>query len=122
MTETSNNTIITGKIESNTIWPQFGIPAFSLSEDVDVSCNSVGRLAEAVLDEYGMDYLDTAAASTGGDLEDLDIKRMDAMTINNLSLIERAAKSGKGFIEPIVNVHGEVEFVEIKWITWDEYE
>jgi len=111
--ETTKNSIITGQIPSNTIWPQFGIPAFSLSEDIDVECEVLGNLAEAVLDEYGIVWDDRSGAVTGGDLTNLDVKRMDAMTLLNLSLIERAAKSGKEFIEPIVNPDGEVEFREI---------
>jgi len=113
MAETTNNSIIIGQIPSNTIWPQFGIPAFSLSEDIAVECDTSDKLAEAVLDEYGIDWDDRSNASTGGDLTNLDIKRMDAMTLLNLSLIERAAKSGREFIEPIVNPDGEVEFREI---------
>ena len=112
--ETKNNSTITGQIPSNTLWPQFGIPAFSLSEDISVDCDrNADKLAEAVLDEYGIVWDDRSGASTGGELTSLDIKRMDAMTLLNLSLIERAAKSGKEFIEPIVNPEGEVEFKEI---------
>lgn len=111
--ETTKNAIIEGQIPSNTLWPQFGIPAFSLSEDIAVDCDTSDKLAEAVLDEYGIDYDDRSGAGTGGDLTNLDIKRMDAMTVLNMSLIERAAKSDKGFIEPIVNPDGEVEFREI---------
>lgn len=107
---TTNNAIITGQIPSNDLWPQFGIPAFSLSEDIAVECDTTDKLAEAVLDNYGIDWVDESGASEGGDLTNLDIKRMDAMTLLNLSLIERAAKSGRGFIEPIVNPEGEVEF------------
>jgi len=113
--ETTNNSIIPGQtpIPSNDLWPQFGIPAFSLSEDITVECDTSAKLAEAVLEEYGIDWDDKSNSSTGGDLTNLDIKRMDAMTLVNLSLIERAAKSGKEFIEPIVNPDGEVEFREI---------
>ena len=108
--ETINNDKVVGQIPSNDLWPQFGIPAFSLSEDINVDCDSSDKLAEAVLNEYGIDWVDKSNASNGGDLAYLDIKRMDAMTLLNLSLIERAAKSNVEFIEPIVNPDGEVEF------------
>ena len=96
--ETTNNAIITGAIPSNTIWPTFGIPAFSLSEDIAVACDTTDKIAEAVLEEYGITPINKSGADTGGDLTNLDVKRMDAMTLVNLSLIERAAK----WVKPIV--------------------
>ena len=109
---TKNNITINGPIPSNTVWPQFGIPTFSLSEDIKTDCDSSDNLAEAVLDEYGIDW-DNRSGASYGELDTLDIKRMDAMTVLNLSLIEMAAKSGLHFIEPIVSPDGVVEFIEI---------
>jgi hypothetical protein len=110
---TTNNSTVLGAIPSNDLWPQFGIPAFSLSEDISVSCDTSDKLAEAVLDAFGIEWSDESDASDGGDLTNLDIKRMDAMTVLNMSLIERAGKSDRSFIEPIVNPDGVVEFKEI---------
>jgi len=109
---TKNNKIIEGPIPSNTTWPQFGIPTFSLSEDIQTDCDSQDSLAEAVLDNYGIEWEDRTGADAG-ELDSLDIKRMDSMTVLNLSLIEKAAKSGREFIEPIVSPDGVVEFREI---------
>lgn len=112
--ETINNAAITGQIPSNTAWVNFGVPQIDLNADITVDCDSTtNKLAEEVLDSFGIEYDDRSGASTGGALVNLDIKRMDAMTVLNLSLIERAAKSGKSFIEPIVSPEGEVEFREI---------
>ncbi len=111
--ETQNNAKIEGQIASNTVWPNFGIPQINLAEDIAVNCDIADKLAEAVLTEYGLEYMDKSGATTGGDLTSLDIKRMDAMTVLNLSLIERAAKSSKAFIEPIMNSEGIVEFRQI---------
>ena len=111
--ETQNNAKIEGQIESNTTWPNFGIPQINFAEDISVSCDISDKLAEAVLTEYGLEYIDKSGASTGGDLTSLDVKRMDAMTLLNLSLIERAAKSSKSFIEPIMSSDGIVEFRQI---------
>ncbi|MGD9158773.1 MAG: hypothetical protein PVG39_10235 [Desulfobacteraceae bacterium] len=110
---TTNNSRILGAIPSNELWPQFGIPSFSLSEDIAVECDSSDKLAEAVLDEFGIEWSDESDASDGGDLANLDIKRMDALTVVNMSLIERGAKSSRSFIEPIVNPDGVVEFREV---------
>ena len=111
--ETTKNSKIEGQIPSNTTFPNFGVPAFSLSEDIDVACDSLVNLAQAVLEEYNIEWSDKSGASDGGELTNLDIKRQDAMTTLNWSLMEMAAKSGKDFIEPIVNPDGEVEFREI---------
>jgi hypothetical protein len=108
---TNNNAIITGQIPSNDLWPSFGIPSFELDE-VRITCETLGGLAEAVLDEYGIDSSDEAGVGAGGELANLDIKRMDAMTVLNMSLIEAGADIN-GFVEPIVNPNGEVEFREI---------
>jgi len=114
MAETKNNTVITGKIPSNDIWPQFGIPAINLGADIKIDCDISTGLAAAVLTEYGiLEYSDKAGVVGGGDLTNLDIKRMDAMTVLNLSLIEAAAIKGGLFVEPIVNGAGVVEFTEI---------
>lgn len=114
LVETINNAAITGPIPSNTAWANFGVPQIDLNADITVDCDSTyNKLAEEVLGAFGIEYDDQSGASTGGALANLDIKRMDAMTVLNLSLIERAAKSGKSFVEPIVNPEGEVEFREI---------
>jgi hypothetical protein len=114
--ETLNNDIIIGanQIQSNTVWENFGVAQIDLNADIDVDCDeTANKLAEEILTTYGIEYDDRSNASTGGALDNLDIKRQDAMTTLNLSLIERAAKSGRSFIEPVVSPEGTVEFREV---------
>jgi len=86
-------------------WPDFGDE--SLFDEV--SCEGpAGSLALDVMNRFGI----TCSDGDGGNLEDLDIKRMDAFTVVRLSLLEASAGTGR-FLEPIVNSDGEVEFKEV---------
>lgn len=85
-------------------WEAFGDD----SELVEVECKGPDRLAKDVLDVFGIPCKD----DRGGKLANLDIKRLDAMQVIRLSLLEESANTGK-IIEPIMNSEGEVEFIEI---------
>jgi hypothetical protein len=86
-------------------WPDFGDE--SLFDEV--SCEGPGgSLAADVLNRFDIPCSD----SDGGNLEDLDIKKMDAFTVLRLSLLEDSAGRG-GLMEPIVSPTGEVEFKSI---------
>jgi len=77
---------------------------------IEIECDPslTGGLATDILKYYGIPY----KSGYSGDLAALDIKRMDAITVIRLSLLEQSAEDGKIY-EPIVNDFGEVEFVEI---------
>lgn len=90
-------------------WPTFGD-----SDLTEVTCDAVrGSIASDVLDKFNIPS--THSSRIGGNLENLDIKAMDAMAAINLSLLETLADDSfsSGFYEPIVNAEGEVEFIEI---------
>jgi len=64
-------------------------------------------LARDVLDAYDI----SCNSTVGGPLANVDIKRMDAKTVINLSLFEPFAKNyGTSFIEPVVDETGVVDF------------
>jgi len=86
-------------------WPNFNVdgPYFDVEE-----CAQAGdSMATFVLDQYGIDYM----GSKGGDLGSIDIKRMDALTVINQSLMQEL--TGGKVVEAMVNEAGYVEFVEI---------
>ena len=86
-------------------WPDFG------NEDLFVEVSQTGptgSLAVDVLNRFGIPCSD----SDGGNLTNLDIKKMDAFTVLRLSLLEASAGTGS-LLEPIVSPDGEVEFKEI---------
>ena len=109
---TLNNAVVQGPLPDTELWPSLYNPTLAL-EDLSVECDSSSKVAEDILDLYNIEYDDLSGAGAGGDLESLDIKRMDAMTAINWSLMERGAKSGREFIEPIMSPEGVVEFREI---------
>ncbi len=91
-------------------WPAFG----DNSKLVEIECEEKGGLAADVLSTFGISLV--GGSTTGGVLQDLDIKHMDAMSVINLSLLETLANSGSasGFMyEPIVTVDGNVKFTRI---------
>ena len=94
-------------------WANYGEP----TDLTEVECDdnaSGGSLANHVLETFNIP-VETSSSSIGGNLKNLDIKRMDAMSVITLSLLEEAASIGFGdsIYEPVVNEEGEVEFVEI---------
>jgi len=94
----------------NEFWPAFG----DNSMLVEIECETRGGLAADVLSTFGISL--EGGSITGGILQDLDIKHMDAMSVINLSLLETLADSGSGsgsMYEPIVNADGNVEFIRI---------
>lgn len=73
-----------------------------------IVCQGSDNLARDVLETFGVQCKD----DIGGKLENLDIKRMDAMQVVKLSLMEASANTGKMY-EPMMNSEGMMEFVEI---------
>ena len=89
------------------IWPTFNVDsdAFDVTE-----CAQAGdSLAIFTLNQYGIPY--RPSGYDGGPLTSIDIKRMDAMTLINQSLMEEF--SAGYIVEPIVDEEGYVEFVQI---------
>lgn len=108
--ETENNAEEIGSsiIDQDT-WEHYG--DINLIQESDyVECEGPSNLAYAVLQTYG---IECTTPSVGGDLEDLDIKRMDARTVVNMSLIHHSALDGSGFYEAMATVDGKVEFIKI---------
>ena len=90
----------------NGFWPNFNVdgPYFDVEE-----CAQAGdSMATFVLDQFGIPYYSTR----GGTLASIDIKRMDAMTVINQSLMEEFPTNGR-LVEAIVDEYGFVDFVEI---------
>ncbi len=87
-------------------WPTFGTSAPFIG--LGASCGDSGSLAAAVLNTYGI----RCSSSIGGGLPNLDIKRMDAIQVIKLSLLEASANDGQIY-EPIMNSDGTVEFLTI---------
>lgn len=86
-------------------WASFGDP----SGFEEVVCEGEDRsLACKVLDDFGIQYEN----EVGGGLKDLDIKRMDAIQVIKLSLLEESA-NGDVIYDIIVNSEGKVEFIEV---------
>jgi hypothetical protein len=85
-------------------WPTFG----TTSEFAEVVCGDGGSLAAAVLSTYGI----RCNSQIGGSLPNLDIKRMDAIQVIKLSLLEATANDGQIY-EPIMSSEGVVEFVAV---------
>ena len=86
------------------IWPSFGDTSL-LEEKIT---EEGGNLASDVLAYFGI----PCAGAGGGSVPGVDIKRMDALSVIQLSLLDEAGRTGK-YKEAIVNEFGQVEFVEI---------
>ncbi len=85
------------------VWDNFG--GGTLTE---VTCDSSGNLAAAVLSAYGI----PSSVSVGGSLADLDIKHMDAMSVIKLSLLEASSLTGVIY-DIIVNQDGMAEAIVV---------
>jgi hypothetical protein len=82
-----------------------------VSESEYIQCKGPsGSLAGAVCSTFN---ISCRTPSVGGNLTDIDIKRMDALTVINLSLLEESATDISSWYEAIVNESGQVEFVNI---------
>lgn len=90
--------------EANKFWPTFGTSA----PFAEIKCGVGGSLAADVLSTYGI----SCNSSIGGSLPGLDIKRMDAIQVIKLSLLEASANDGQIY-EPIMGSDGVVEFIPI---------
>lgn len=103
------------------LWDNYFKPLIDLN--TYVTCDDDKPLAVAVLEAYNIPCFQSIGhphgnASTAnfnyGTLPDIDIKRMDAMTVLRNSLMEESFKGPYDrFIEAIVNAEGEVEFIEV---------
>lgn len=79
---------------------------------IEVECEGeYDNLAHGVLSYYNIPTAG-GTSSIGGKLENIDIKRMDAMSVIKMSLMEQSAEDGTLY-ETIVNTDGEVEFKEV---------
>lgn len=90
------------------LWPSFNVdgPYFDVEE-----CAQAGdSMAVFTLEQYGIPY--RPSQYDGGPLASMDIKRMDAMTVINQSLMEEFPAGGN-LVEAMVDEEGYVEFVEI---------
>ena len=84
---------IVGIIPDNDIFPNLGVALVDAQEDLHVECESTnGSVAEDILAAYSIPY-NGSYGVTPGNLDNLDIKRIDAMTALNLSLLVMMAKS-----------------------------
>ena len=106
--ETTNNAEETGPIVDQGTWEHYGDTNL-ISESDYVECRGPSNLAYDALRVNG---INCSTPSIGGDIADLDIKRMDARTVVNLSLIHYSATTGV-FYEAMVDPEGSVEFVAI---------
>ena len=92
-------------------WESYG----DSSKLVEVECDDAARggsLAVHTLQTFNIPI--SSSSDTGGNLKNVDIKRMDAMAVINLSLLEATAREGlrRGEIfELIINSAGEAEFI-----------
>jgi len=110
--KTLNNEVVDGPPPVEGIWDNFGQPLINLNSYV--SCDDPTPLALAVLDAYEIPYNLSSHSFRYGTLKDMDIKRMDAMTVLRNSLMEESfAGPEDRFIEAIVSAKGKVEFREI---------
>ena len=100
----------TGNIVDPDLWENFG--DINLIRESDyVECGGPDNLAYDVLNTFG---ISCSTPSIGGSIKNADIKKMDARTVINLSLIEQSAIDGNSdFYEAIVDGDGNVEFKSI---------
>lgn len=91
----------------NNFWEAFGDS--SEFDMYKVTCQTSDNLAKEVLETFG---IQCGTDNIGGSLDNLDIKRMDAMQVVRLSLLEASANTGKIY-EPIMSSEGVMEFIEI---------
>jgi hypothetical protein len=86
-------------------WATFG----TSGEFAEVKCSGgSGSLAADVLSTYGI----SCNSNIGGNLPNLDIKRMDAIQVIKLSLLEASTEYGQIF-EPVMSSEGVVEFIAV---------
>lgn len=90
----------------NNFWEMFG----NDSEYTQIECDAVTNVVNDVLDTYGI--RGDATTNLAGNLHALDIKRMDALTVINLALIEGSIDAGY-ILEWIVNADGELEVIKV---------
>lgn len=112
------NDIITGgtsPIEAG-MWDNYFKPYINF--DTYITCTTLEVVALQVLSEYGLtpgySMNGSISSFTYGTLPDLDIKRMDALTALNYSLMEESFKGPHDrLIEAVVDENGLVNFVEV---------
>lgn len=90
-------------------WPELGIDSLQ-----EVTCKGpTGSLAADVVERFLPNYLEGGSRNIGGNLEDMDIKRMDALQVIKMSLIEYSAKNNLNIHEPTVDADGKIKFIEV---------
>lgn len=89
-------------------WSAFNDP--TVYEELEYT-GPEGSIAADVIHKYNLP-LYSSSATIGGNLTNLDIKQMDALSVIKLSLLEELGDSGDLY-EVSVNSDGEVEFIEI---------
>jgi len=85
-------------------WASFGDD----SDFEEVTCDTSTNIATEVLEQCGLQY----RYAMGGPLKNMDLKRMDAMQVIHLSLLELSAQTGIIY-EPVMAPDGVVDFVEV---------
>lgn len=112
--ETTFNNPVTGQIdEDGDYWANFLNDAL-IGEDSVVDCEpaTLNSVAADVLANYNIPYI--SGDSDGGPLKNIDIKRMDARTALNWSLMESSAQESRGgFYEPFIEEDGSVTFKQV---------
>jgi len=94
-------------------WVSYGDSSKLVEVESDDAARG-GSLAVHALQTFNIPI--ASSSDTGGNLKDMDIKRMDAMSVINLSLLEATAREGlrNGEIfELIINSNGEAEFITV---------
>lgn len=111
MAETIYNTGVIGRLDiQDNPWPNY-YDTDLVQESEYVECEGPDNLAYDVLNRYDITCI---TPSIGGNLNNLDIKKMDARTVINLSLLEYGALEGqRRFYEPFINESNEIEFKAI---------
>lgn len=108
--------IINGAPDENReeIWVNFGKTLFNeQTDEVGAECKNYS-LAYDVLEAFNIPHIYTSQTNCPGEaVTNIDIKRMDARTAINWSLLEASARDDNSLYEPIVNGNGQVEIIQV---------
>lgn len=85
-------------------WKSFGDD----SDFEEIVCDDSKNIAYEVFIQYGIQ----CNSQEGGGLKNIDLKRMDAIQVIKLSLLEQTAQTGVIY-EPVMNSDGVVEFIGV---------
>lgn len=113
---TINNEPIQGPVDpSGGYWDNFLNDAL-ISEDSAIICEQGAEFSSIAADVLATYDIPCGSTDIGGSLKNIDIKRMDARTALNWSLLEYSASNGgsnAGFYEPVVKDDGRVYFEQV---------